>query len=95
MVHQGSIPSARLSKLQFNAIYSSNLLEHWHEDIGGSSSDQAWGKNPDYFAESIARYKQDLRVCSELLKPGGVMLIDVPIHLHGNVLFSADTSKRS
>lgn len=58
----------------FDLIYSSNSFEHLHEDLTDRN-------------EALAAYRRDIRACLDLLRPGGVLLCNVPIHLHGNRLF--------
>jgi SAM-dependent methyltransferase len=67
-------PSPRLEGRRFTLIYGASTLEHWHEDI----TDRAL---------TVEAYQKDLRACYDLLEPGGTLLIDMPLHVHGNEHF--------
>ncbi|MSR78241.1 MAG: methyltransferase domain-containing protein [Candidatus Omnitrophica bacterium] len=80
-------PSDKLKRNIYDVIYSSNSIEHWHEKIGGSSSDHQWKSNFNDIEKSVGLYRKDIQICYDLLKPDGVAMFDCPIYLHGNVLF--------
>lgn len=67
-------PSPKLHGMQFDLIYGASTLEHWHENL----TDRA---------ETVAAYRKDMKVCFDLLAPGGILLIDMPLHVHGNEHF--------
>ena len=67
-------PSKYLLQESFDLIYANNSIEHWHQKIENSKG-------------AIALYKNDISHCYKLLKPGGQLLINFPVHVHGNILF--------
>jgi SAM-dependent methyltransferase len=69
-----SFPTRKLRGMLFDTIYANNSIEHWNEDLVD-------------FEESIQAYKKDIIECNLLLKPGGILIVNCPIHVHGNVLF--------
>lgn len=79
-------PSQKIASMQFDIIFASSSMEHWHEDLCPSSSYQSH-ISESLLQESVERYKRDLRFCYERLRKGGMLLIDCPIHVHGNHLF--------
>ena len=71
---KNKFPSKYLLPESFDLIYSNSSIEHWHESI--EDSDQ-----------SLELYKKDISFCYKILKPGGYLLINTPIHVHGNKIF--------
>ena len=67
-------PSKLLDKCKYDVIYGNSTIEHWHE------------KNKD-FSESEKLYQNDLSIAYELLDNGGKLILNCPIHVHGNNLF--------
>jgi len=67
-------PSPKLSGRAFDLIYSTSSLEHWHEDLTDRD-------------KTILRYRRYIDECWNLLRPGGVMVMDAPMFLHGNIWF--------
>jgi SAM-dependent methyltransferase len=68
------VSSKYLSNESFDLIYANNSLEHWYEAI--QDIDQ-----------SLELYRKDISRCYSLLKPGGFLLVNAPMHLHGNPIF--------
>lgn len=64
-------PSARLRGHAFDLIYGSSTIEHWHEDIAEREA-------------TIEAYRADIRECFRLLRPGGTLMMDAPMFVHGN-----------
>ena len=73
-------PSARLRGRQFDLIYANSSIEHWHEHL----------EDRDV---TITAYQEDIRECYRLLRPGGTMMINAPLFVHGNRLFMAGDTK--
>jgi len=71
---RGTISSEKLVNECFDLIYANNSIEHWHEEIQDID-------------ESLELYRRDISRCYSLLKPGGQLLINLPIHVHGNPIF--------
>ena len=69
-----TISSKYLANESFDLIYANNSIEHWHEEI--QDVDQ-----------SLELYRKDISRCYSLLKPGGQLLVNAPIHVHGNKIF--------
>lgn len=69
-----TFPSKKLKEEEFDSIYGNSTIEHWHE------------KEEDV-PTSFGLYKKDIEVCYRLLKKGGVLLMNCPIYVHGNLLF--------
>lgn len=84
---RGRFPHPSLRGRAFGVIYASNSIEHWHEDLPGSSTVAPISSPDEGIAASVDRYRADLATCHTLLAPGGRLIIDAPIHLHGNGLF--------
>ena len=69
-----SFPSVRLKDKSFDLIYANSSIEHWNEKI-------------EDYKRSLELYKMDISYCYKLLKPGGHLLINCPMNLHGNKIF--------
>lgn len=67
-------PSRRLAGRQFDLIYGASTIEHWHEEIGDRD-------------ETVRAYRVDILECYRLLRPGGVLMMTVPMFVHGNRWF--------
>jgi SAM-dependent methyltransferase len=67
-------PSPRLRGRQFDLIYGASTIEHWHEDLTDREA-------------TIRAYRQDVRECWRLLRPGGHLLMNAPMFVHGNIWF--------
>jgi SAM-dependent methyltransferase len=67
-------PSPKLRGRQFDLIYGASTIEHWHEDINERDL-------------TLAAYQEDVRECWRLLRPGGVLLMNAPMFVHGNQWF--------
>jgi|GEM_PF-1658226 len=81
-------PSPHLTTpASFDVIFASSSIEHWHEDQPGSSEDLAWNGDLSVLEAGVQMYQADIRRAYELLRPQGMLLIDCPIHVHGNVIF--------
>ena len=59
---------------EFDLVYGASTIEHWHEDL----------ENRD---DTIRAYREDVRECWRLLRPGGVLLMNAPMFVHGNRWF--------
>ena len=64
----------QLKSETLDLIYSNSTIEHWHEQENDME-------------HSLELYKTDIHQCYKLLKPGGVLLINCPIFVHGNRIF--------
>ncbi len=71
---KGTVFSEHLSNESFDLIYANNSIEHWHEEV--QDIDQ-----------SLELYRRDISRCYSLLRPGGHLLVNLPIHVHGNKIF--------
>jgi len=69
-----SFPSQELKGRSFDVIYGNSTIEHWHEEENNIEL-------------SATAYKQDISECYRLLRQNGVLLINCPIYVHGNILF--------
>jgi len=67
-------PSKMLESFSFDLIYGNSTIEHWRED-------------DDDVDRSLKLYQGDIVHCYNLLRPGGKLLINCPIHVHGNPIF--------
>lgn len=67
-------PSARLRPGSFDLVYGSSTIEHWHEDLADREA-------------TIEAYRAAIRECFRLLRPGGVLMLDAPLFVHGNRWF--------
>lgn len=67
-------PTKHLSRGSFDLIYGNSTIEHWHEKVDDT----------DY---SLKLYREDIEQCYNLLKPGGKLLINCPMYVHGNRIF--------
>jgi len=67
-------PSPKLSGRSFDVIYGASTIEHWHEEIDDRES-------------TLTAYQDDVRECWRLLRPGGVLLMNAPMFVHGNRWF--------
>lgn len=57
----------------FDKIFAIQSLEHWGQKAGGV-------REPSCYSECVAEV-------SRVLKPGGTIYLDAPVHLHGNEMF--------
>ena len=69
-----AFPSRHLKAETFDLIYGNSTVEHWHQ-------------HQKDLERSLELYKADFRQCYKLLKPGGALLINCPIFVHGNRIF--------
>jgi SAM-dependent methyltransferase len=67
-------PSPKLADRRFDVIYGTSTIEHWHEDIEDRE-------------RTLEAYRADLRECWRLLRPGGTLLMNAPMFVHGNIWF--------
>jgi len=67
-------PSALLQPGSFDLVYGNSTIEHWHE-------------NEKEMQMAHEHYRKDIRACYDLLRPGGRLLINCPIYVHGNNIF--------
>ena len=71
---KGRFPHPALKTDSFDTIYGSTTFEHWHEDIEDRH-------------ETLEHYRFDVEACRRLLRPGGTLLLDAPMLVHGNLWF--------
>lgn len=69
-----SFPSRKLKDKSSELIYGNSTIEHWHE-------------KENNVERSVEAYKNDIDECYRLLCQGGVLLMNCPIYVHGNILF--------
>lgn len=67
-------PTKLLKHGSFDLIYGNSTIEHWHQDV-------------DDMSKSVNLYREDIDFCYELLKPGGKLLMNCPMFVHGNKIF--------
>ncbi|MCK4809549.1 MAG: class I SAM-dependent methyltransferase [Candidatus Omnitrophica bacterium] len=69
-----AFPSEELEGRNFDLIYGNSTIEHWHEKESSLEL-------------SVEAYKRAMDECYRLLKQGGILLMNCPIYVHGNILF--------
>jgi SAM-dependent methyltransferase len=69
----GQVAEIPFDNCTFDVVTGIQTLEHWEEPLPGSK------RTPDY--------SECLREVHRVLKPGGSIYFDAPIHLHGHEMF--------
>lgn len=72
-------PTPILEGEKFDLIYGNSTIEHWHENT-----------DPPYIDDiekSIELYTSDINKCYDLLNPGGKLIQECPVFLHGSILW--------
>ena len=76
----GQVAEIPFGDCTFDIVAGIQTLEHWEEPLPGG--------------ERTASYSDCLREIHRVLKPGGSIYFDAPIHLHGHEMFIAGDFER-
>ncbi|MCP4264273.1 MAG: class I SAM-dependent methyltransferase [Candidatus Brocadiaceae bacterium] len=69
-----NFPSHLLEQNSFDLIYSNSSIEHWHQE-------------EEDIQASLNLYREDMNSCYDILRPGGMLLMNCPVYVHGNDIF--------
>ena len=69
-----NFPCEKLKGEKFELIYGNSTIEHWHED-------------DEDVAQYLKRYQSEILASNRLLHPGGCLLMNCPLFVHGNCIF--------
>ena len=77
----GSASDIPFSDQSFDMVFGVQTFEHWGQKLSGAPVD-------------ISTYSKCINEIHRVLKPGGKLYLDAPVHFHGNEMFiMGDTDK--